>query len=687
MTNELNFDSVKRTRLIVCAALAALAVSAFWTVKDNEFVQYDDAKYLFNNEHVQAGLTLEGVKWAFTSDLASNWHPLTWISHMLDCQFFGLDPVRHHQVNLAIHIANAVLLFAILNLATGRLWPAAFVAAAFAIHPTHVESVAWAAERKDVLCGFFWMLTVLAYMHYARRPGVLRYILVAAAFALGLLSKPMIVTLPIVLLLMDFWPLARTSLGASTELQGVSAIAAPRRKISFLLIEKIPLLVMTAGSCVVTYVVQQRSGAMEMYVIEKTPLADCAANATVAFMIYIGKTFYPSRLAILYPFPLEGRPVWAVALSAAAIVFITTCAIRLYKRCPYLTFGWLWYLVTLVPVIGIVKVGAHAYADRYTYIPTIGLFVICAWAGTDLLRRRPKLQPALIAIAAVALSCFWVGTFWQVKHWRNTKTLFDRALAVTEDNFVIHVNLGVFMYDQSRWHDALRYFEKAVEIQPKCLEAYNNMANVYYFLKQPLKAIPYYEKSLELRPHEVAHCNLALLYQKSEKPEDAIRHFRKALEVKPDFAAAHRFLANALASAGDYAEAGEHYKEVLQIEGDSRDLLDTMAWLYAVCDDDSIRNGAVAVEYARRAGQLAGGKTNARSLDVLAAAYAADGDFAKASQTAQEALKAVKALGDNKLAAEIEKRLELYRDGKPYILPESGDTLSNSMFRWQEMEN
>ena len=429
----------KHRGTIIYPLLIAVTLAAFWQVRDHEFVHYDDDKYVMENPHVPTGLTRESIKWAFTATHASNWHPLTWLSHMLDCQLYGLNPRGHHVSSLLFHAANTVLLFLVLRRMTGALWKSAFVAALFAIHPLHVESVAWVAERKDVLSTLFWMLTMLAYLRYVEKPTIQRYLPVLMLFALGLMAKPMLVTLPFVLLLMDYWPLGRLD-------NGLSVTRDRLKRYWGLVREKLPLFALTAISCVVTFLVQRHGGAMPD--LEWLPLDVRIANALVSYAKYIGKMLLPRHLAVLYPYPSGTLPLWQLAGAVFLLMYVSVMVFRSRQRYPYLAVGWAWYVGTLVPTIGIVQVGKQALADRYTYVPLIGLFIIIAWGVPDLVarwcvvsswrRRRILLAVSATASILALMTCTW----FQVGRWRDRISLYTHALRVTSNNATIHNNLG-----------------------------------------------------------------------------------------------------------------------------------------------------------------------------------------------------------------------------------------------------
>ena len=450
-------------RRVACAGgLALLTLAVYLPVLAHGFLRFDDPYYVTRNPHVQAGLSWEGIAWAFQANVASNWHPLTLLSHMLDCELFGMDPLGHHLTSLLLHTASVVLLFEALRRMTGEVWRSAAVAALFAVHPTHVESVAWIAERKDVLSGFFWMLTLLAWERWIRQPSPKRYMAVALAFTAGLLSKPMVVTLPFVLLLLDIWPF--------------------ERKIRVK--EKLPLFALAAVSCVATLITQ--SGAIGL--ASRFPMKLRLANAVLSYAAYLGKTVFPTRLAVFYPMPTE-FPAWKVAGAALLLVALTVLALRAPR---YATVGWLWYLGTLVPVIGIVQVGGQAMADRYTYLPTIGLFLIVAWG-------LPRRVGWLLAPAVLALA---ITTRLQLRHWEDSESLFRHAAAVTERNFIAHLHLAQIHADRGDRRRALEHFRATLEIRPGMWQAQASLGNTLRRWGRPDKALPHLRNAVRLRPHD-----------------------------------------------------------------------------------------------------------------------------------------------------------------------------------------
>lgn len=560
--------------------IAVITAAAYWQVMGHDFVSFDDYLYITDNPHVNTGLRGENIAWAFTSAHASNWHPITWISHMLDVQVHGLKPMGHHLTNLLLHIANAVLLFLLLSRMTGRTWPGAFAAALFAIHPLHVESVAWAAERKDVLSTFFWILTMLAYVRYAERPGLGRYVPVALLFALGLMAKPMLVTLPLVLLVIDYWPLARTSGDPGNKRQ---ARTWPR-----LVFEKLPLFALSAASCVVTYMVQQAGGSVGK--AEAFSFGVRAANAAVSAVAYLVKTVAPVNLAVFYPHPHDSLPAWQVIGSVAVLIALTVLAIRQSPRRPYLAVGWLWYVITLIPVIGLVQVGKQAMADRYTYVPLIGIFFAIAWAASDLMRRQasprasranrcraakpqptpqPAANPALYVPAGVVLIALFALTWSQVSTWRNTESLFRHAVDVTRDNYVALTNLGEVLNGRGKTDQATECYREALRIQPNSAEAANNLGLMLLKQGNMDEALRYMTVAVRYKPESPeVHFNMGLALAGKNELDKAIEQYREALKLRPSYAEVHDSLAMALDRRGMFDEAMEDFDEAIRLKPD-----------------------------------------------------------------------------------------------------------------------
>ena len=422
--------------LLLSAGLAVLTLAAFEPIRHNEFITLDDGVYITDNPHIQSGITFKSIIWAFTTGHQANWHPLTWLSHILDVELFGLNPLGHHLHNLVLHIINTILLFWVLQKMTGAIWPSAFAAMAFGLHPLHVESVAWAAERKDVLCALFWMLTMAAYLKYARRGGFLRYVLVILCFALGLMAKPMIVTLPIVLLILDFWPLGRMQTGRSETVCG----DCRPMSLSRLIAEKIPLFLLVFASCIITYLVQQKGGAVDK--LGEFPLTSRIANVLVSYMSYLYKTVLPKDLAVPYPYPFLGWPLWKPVAAFLLLISISGFVIYHMKKRPYLLAGWLWYIVTLIPVIGLVQIGVQTMADRYMYLPSVGIFIMISWAAAQLTATWRYRKMILGTLAGVLIIAMISGTRTQAAYWKDSKTLNEHTETVTKDFYLRNSGFG-----------------------------------------------------------------------------------------------------------------------------------------------------------------------------------------------------------------------------------------------------
>ncbi len=616
-------EPTKKRLLIVSLLLIIAAFMAFWQVTQSDFITLDDAEYVTENGHVQDGLTVEGILWAFTTGHASNWHPLTWISHMVDVELFGLQPGWHHLTSLLFHLANTILLFLVLNRMTQALWRSAFVAALFALHPLHVESVAWVAERKDVLSTFFWMLTMGLYASWVARPGLTRYLTLLFCFALGLMAKPMLVTLPFVLLLLDYWPLQRLEQQkppqepSSKDNSRTPPVKAPVQPAGHwpllrpLLIEKIPLFVLAVLSSTVTYLVQQHGGAVSS--LEALPPSGRIANAVVSYSTYLVKMLWPTNLAVFYPHP-GWWPLWQVLGSVALLIAITVLVIRGAKKRPYAAVGWLWYVGTLVPVIGIVQVGAQALADRYTYIPLVGLFIIVAWAVPELLEKWPYRKEVLIALSAVCLLCLFLVTWRQVGYWRNSIALYDHALGVADRNSLIHYNRGTAYTKLGEYTQAIADFNRAVEINPGYVEAYNNRGRAYIGLANYTQAIADFDRAIELNPRYVeAYTNRGVAYIHLGKYTEAIADLDRAIELNPRYVEAYTNRGVAYGSLGKPTEAIADFDRAVEINPGFGEAYNNRGVAY-----DRLGNREHAIDDTRRAARLGheGARNSLRSQGI-----------------------------------------------------------------------
>jgi Flp pilus assembly protein TadD len=584
--------------------LLALAILLVYVqVGSHEFLFYDDNMYVTENPPVQGGLSWNGFVWAFTAMHAGNWHPLTWLSHMLDVQMFGLNPGGHHLVNVLLHVTNTALLFLVLMRMTGALWQSAFVAALFAFHPLHVESVAWVAERKDILSAFFGLLTLRAYVHYAEQTGVQRYVLTALMLALGLLSKPMLVTLPFLFLLLDFWPLLR--IGGRFQPVHEGTPDRPQTTVSRLLVEKVPMLALCAASSVVTVIAQKRSGAVADLSLD---IGSRLANAVVGYVQYIGKTFWPLSLSVFYPHPGAALPVRQIAGACLVLVLLTAVVLLLLRRSPWLAVGWFWFLGTLVPVIGLVQVGAQSIADRYTYIPLIGIFIMIAWEAPVLLGSWRLRQQTVVTASTVVIVTLAALTWVQIGYWKTHESLFRHALSVTTDNCLAHnsladylirkddldgaefhlqetlrlcpeneaawYNLGVWQRKRGELPEAVNSLSEALRLKPDYANAWSNLGAVYLALGRLPEANGALKKASRLMPNDAAiWFNLGAFYGKTGRSGQAVEAYREAVRLKPDYAAAWNNLGIAYQSSGLLAEAATVFQQAAQLRAD-----DYAAW-------------------------------------------------------------------------------------------------------------
>lgn len=560
---------------LICLGLALITLAVFLQLCSHDFIGFDDDLYITENTNVQNGLTWQGMKWALTTVQAYNWHPLTWLSHMLDCQLYKLNPAGHHLTNLLLHIINTLLMFIVFRKMTARLWPSAFIAALFALHPLHVESVAWAAERKDVLSTLFWLLTMWFYCYYVRNRRLITYLPVMICLALGLMAKQMLVTLPLVLLLMDYWPLERFSLDWKNK-------KADKANFFRCLIEKLPLLALSVIASIVVFLVQANVALVKSSFV--IPLRYRLANVLLAYMKYIRKMFWPIDLGILYPHPETNIQWWQVLIAGLLLAYISIVAIRNFRNRRWLIVGWLWYLGTLVPVIGLVQVGLQAMADRYTYIPLTGLFIIITYFAAELITAR-KYKPAItITAATVILLALTALTSLQLRHWKNSFTLYEHTIAVTANNDILCYNLGVLHLQQGYVDQAIKYWDHALKIKPDQPTLHKNLATLLAQNNKFDSAIEHYRQALTFSPNDkTARERLNELLVKRERDDsadqlyergnkfaqknkfnDAIDCYMEALQFKPNHAPTHNNLANALFMLDRYEDALSHYVRALK---------------------------------------------------------------------------------------------------------------------------
>jgi tetratricopeptide (TPR) repeat protein len=660
--------------------LTGLSLAVFSQTIHYDFVNFDDDLYVYNAPAIRAGPTLKGMVTAFTSPHAGNWHPLTTVSHMLDCRLYGLNAGGHHATNVVLHTIAALLLFRVLRQMTGAFWKSAILAALFAVHPLHVESVAWVSERKDVLSAVFFFLMLDAYVRYARAASITRYIVVTALFAAGLMSKPMLVTAPIVLLVLDYWPLRRFEIASTTGKAKILQSDNQRRIIQRLFLEKIPLLILSAGSGIVTFALQKRAAGS----LPPLPFLWRAQNAVMSYVIYAWKTLWPTHLAVFYPHPNDTLATWQVVLAVAFLLAITCAAIVWRDKRPYLFTGWFWYLVMLVPVIGVVQVGEQGHADRYTYLPSIGLFLIAVWAAGDVaavghVRLWRGVATAGTVVVVAALAC---TAFTQTSYWRNSETLWTHALAVTTDNDFAHNNLGYLCVDRGELDKAMSHFEAASKIRSGKLDPHYNMGTAFVEMNlgdalarkgQPDEAMVHFEQAIKLQPdYAEAYYNRGNVLYAKGRIDEAITDFEKTLQIQPNDADAHTGLGNALLRKGALKQAIAHYHEAMVLAPQDPHSRSNLAWVLATSSDASIRDGAKAVELAQQAVSLSGGR-EPLFLRALAAAYAETGRFSDAITLTQQAVVIAGTQGKTSLANLLEEDVLLYRENVPLRRTSAGD--------------
>lgn len=547
---------------IVCLVLVMVTLAVYWPVRNYDFVNLDDSMYVFENPHVQNGFTREGVSWAFTNTVSGMWIPLTWLSFMAGSHFVGTSPGWHHLTNVFIHLVSAVLLLLLLRRMTGDFWRSAFVAALFALHPMHVESVAWISERKDALSAFFFFLTLWVYAGYAKRPNFGEYSLLLLSFLLGLMAKPMLVTLPFVLILLDYWPLDRFRLDIVFTRHG----KAERIRLLRLMLEKIPLCVIAAAASAITYAAHQKAGGI--YTLEALPFGVRMTNGLLSYLKYIGKLFYPVHLAVLYPHPHSAS--WLKSVIALFFIGgISWLFFRNARKHPFVLVGWLWYLGVLVPVIGFVHAGSQAMADRFAYIPFVGLYIAIAWGVPQLVENWTRRRPYLAILSTIWVSILAAVSWNQVQYWQGSLKLFDHTLKHTSNNWLIKGSLANVLDKAGRTDEAVQHYLEALRIEPNYWDGHYNLANALDRIGRMDEAIEHYREALQIKPHhEKAHNNLGIVLYKKGRTDEAIKHYLEALQIKPDYEEAHNNLGVALDKKGRTDEAIKHYLEALSTKPD-----------------------------------------------------------------------------------------------------------------------
>jgi tetratricopeptide (TPR) repeat protein len=659
---------------LVAVLLALVTLALYWPVTRYDFINCDDDLFVTSNVHVQNGLTLANIKWAFLNPVADNWHPLTVLSHMLVCQVFGLKPWGHHLINVLLHALNATLVFTLLRRMTGVTWRSLLVAALFAVHPLRVESVAWVSERKDVLSGFFGLLSLIAYARYAQRTGMgsqeselgkleektisalaarhsaLGYGFALFFFALGLMSKPMLVTWPFVMLLLDYWPLERFKRNSGWRLVA----------------EKIPFFALAALASVVTLVVQKRGGSLALS--ESLPFDARAENTLVSYCRHLGKMFWPTDLAVLYPHP-GYWPIEKVLLAGGLLLGISVLLLVNRQRYPFLLMGWLWFCGMLVPVIGLVQTGSQAMADRHSYIPSLGVLILAIWGACEVTRRRRYQVVALsVAGCAAVVLCFGL-TRQQLGYWKDSESLFRHALKVTENNYLAHLNLGTALGMKGQIDEAISQFQETIRLKPDYADAHFNLGATLGMKGQVDEAVKQFQEAIRLNPdHAKAHYYLGITFDRKGQIDEAISQYQETIRLKPGDADTHFNLGNALLQKEQTGGAILCFQRVLAIQPTNAVCLNNLAWIRAAHPQAEFRDGAEAVRLAEKACRLTGYQ-EAVMVGTLAAAYAEAGRFEEAVATAQKARELALALGQEKLAEKNRELIQLYRARQPYREP------------------
>jgi tetratricopeptide (TPR) repeat protein len=712
----------KSNPVLTSLALILITIVTYWSALHCEFVDYDDNDYVTRNPHIQSGITAQSLAWAMTARHVGNWHPLTWISHMMDYQLFGLNPTGHHATNLVLHTLNVVLLFWVMRRMTGAHWRSAFVAALFAVHPLHVESVAWVAERKDVLSTFFGLLATAAYVRYTEKPKVAPYLLVALLFALSLMSKSMLVTLPFVFLLLDFWPLKRITASASDSESNNGHFKNQIFRSGRLVVEKLPLVVL---SCICSLLTVSAQGLAVGQL--KLPLYVRLSNAILSYFRYIGKMFWPAKLVVLYPFP--SGVLWQVLIASIVLLGFSVLVIHFRAKYPWLFTGWLWYLGTLIPVIGIVQVGMQSIADRYTYLPLIGLFVILAWGGFALADRW-RIDPVSLGVLSLVPIVVCAGlTRIQLTHWKDSVALFEHTLRWTSGNAIIENDLAAVYLARGSFAAASEHAAAAVKILPEYADALSNLGSALLSKGKIDESIACYRRALQLRPgdsdlyhdlgcalvkkndwngamdelqtavrlnpsavsfhsdlaralltngkldegtqelqktlqlapnHWESHYYLGQISMNQGKIEEAANHFSDATRINPTNAVLHFRLGLALNLLNKNQEAVLEYQQAVNLDPYNVEALNNLAWIRASSSNPKLRNGKEAVRLAEEACRE-DQNHDARYVSTLAAAYAADNQFEKASQLASQAATIAMSAGNPDFARESAQRAELFR--------------------------
>ena len=561
MVNKINLHQNKQ-KLIIFIILTVLTLSVYWQVHRYDFINYDDPVYITENHQVQSGITTDGFRWAFTTKYFGLWNPLVWLSFMVDHQLYGLKAGGYHVTNLILHLLSTLLLFWLFHRMTGAVWRSAFVAAFFALHPLHVESVAWVSERKDVLSAFFWMLTLCFYVYYTEKPAIKRYLLIVFSFVLALLSKPMVITLPVIMILLDYWPLRRfESRKGNLFLWQVK--------------EKLPLIVLSVTAVLITYYTPSTHKSYELL-----PLETRLANAPVAFVIYLVKTFWPHNMTIFYPFPSQ-IPVWKITVSLLFIILSSLIIILKTRRLPYLFVGWFWFIIAIAPAIGIIQIGDFAMTDRYHYLPSIGISIMLAWGIPSFIRNKPAEKKILLPLAVLVLMILAVLTWKQCDYWKSSVELWKHAVNVTKNNFLAYNNLAIALFAEGKNEQAIYYYNKAITIKPFEVVPYQNKAIVYAKTGQYNLAIDSYSEALRIKSdNSDAYYSRGALYHQLGRYQEAVEDFSSAIRLQPDNSLAYFNRGNALITLGRYQQAIDDFSKSISLKPDYVDAYNNRAFVY-----------------------------------------------------------------------------------------------------------
>jgi len=659
----------RRTELAgLCLALVTLAL--FWPVTTHDYIAFDDDQYASQNAHVTGGLSLSGIKWAFATTYTANWHPLTWLSLMLDCSVFGNFAASHHLTNILLHTLNTLLLFFLLQRMTKLTGRSFIVAALFGWHPAHVESVAWIAERKDVLSTLFFLLTLLAYARYAvepqkTSPRKFYYALALVLFALGLMSKPMLVTLPFVLLLLDYWPLKRIAECGVRSAESENTVSKPELcPWHRILLEKLPFLAMAFAACVMT-LKAQGTGAIRS--VAEVPVGFRLLNALTSYLRYIGMAFWPAKLSIFYLLP-EKAAIAPAVCSGSLLAAITYLAFRFYSRSPWLLFGWLWFLGTLVPVIGLVQVGSQALADRYTYIPLIGLFVAVVW-GVDCLLRKSGTRAISAGLATVVLAACFVLTHRQLGFWHNNIALFGHAVEATPDNYFVQYEFGAALDTAGYTDEAVAHYSACLRLNPAYELAHYRLGLALTGMGKLDEAAFHFSEALKREPNsEELHNDLGVVFAQQGRNDAAIGELKRSIQINPAYPQPYINYGNILQKLSRPAEALTNYYRAQALEPDSPEVLDKIALLLATCPEVQFRNPPVALKFALRASELTQNQ-DPTCLAALATANAATGNFSNAIAVAEVAAGRARDLQMSNTVLELEHDLAAYRQNRPAGAP------------------